>query len=114
MEEKNTLYILWTNADLLTSQYMVMMYARNSMLRGWWENVTVVIWGATARLAAENAVIQEEMKLAQNAGVKFSACVACARQLGVVSQLEALGAEVVAWGPLLTEILKNDEKLLTV
>lgn len=114
MEEKNTLYILWTNADLLTSQYMVMMYARNSMLRGWWEKVTVVIWGATARLAAENAVIQEEMKLSKNAGVKFSACVACARQLGVMSQLEALGVEVVAWGPLLTEILKNDEKLLTV
>ena len=114
MEEKNTLTILWTNADLLTSQYMVMMYARNSMVRGWWEKVTVVIWGATASLAAENAVIQEEMKLSKNAGVKFSACVACARQLSVVSQLEALGVEVVAWGPLLTEILKNDDKLLTV
>lgn len=114
MEEKNTLYILWTNADLLTSQYMVMMYAKNSILHSWWENVTVIIWGATAKLVAENAVIQEEIKLTQNIGVKFSACVACARQLGVVTQLESLGIEVISWGPPLTDILKNNEKLISI
>lgn len=114
MNDKGTLYILWTNADLNTSLYMVMMYAKNSMIRGWWDEVTVIIWGATAALAAQNAAIREEMKLAQNVGVKFSACIACARQLGVVPQLEALGVEVVPWGPLLTEVLKNNEKLITV
>jgi hypothetical protein len=114
MEEKNTLYILWTNADLLTSQHMVMMYAKNSIIRGWWEKVTVIIWGATAKLVAENAIIQEEIKINQNVGVKFSACVACARQLGVVSQLEALGVEVISWGPPLTELLKSNEKLITI
>ena len=114
MNEKSTLYILWTNADLLTSQYMVMMYAKNSILQGWWEKVTVVIWGATAKLVAENTIIQEEIKLSQNVGVKFSACVACARQLGVVSQLEVMGIEVISWGPPLTELLKNNERLITV
>jgi hypothetical protein len=114
MEEKNTLYILWTNDDLLTSQHMVMMYAKNSIIRGWWEKVTVIIWGATAKLVAENAIIQEEIKINQNVGVKFSACVACARQLGVVSQLEALGVEVISWGPPLTELLKSNEKLITI
>ena len=92
MEEKNSLYILWTNADVHTGLYMVLMYAKNSMLQGWWEHVTVIIWGGTAKLAVENTAIQEEMKVAQNVGVKFSACIACARQLGVVSQLEALGS----------------------
>ena len=114
MEEKNTLYILWANADVHTSLYMVMMYAKNSLLRGWWEHVTVIIWGATAKLAADNAAIQDELKVAQNVGVHFSACIACARQLGVVEQLEALGIEVISWGPPLTELLKNDEKLITI
>jgi hypothetical protein len=114
MKEKNTLYIMWTNADLLTSQHMVMMYAKNSIIRGWWEKVTVIIWGATAKLVAENTIIQDEMKPLQNIGVKFSACVVCARQLGVDSQLEALGVEVISWGPPLTEILKNNEKLITI
>lgn len=114
MEEKNTLYILWTNADMDTSRHMVMMYAKNSLLRGWWEHVTVIVWGATAKLAAEDAVIQEEIKLAQHVGVKFTACIACARNLGVIEQLEAQGIEVISWGPPLTEVLKNNEKLITI
>lgn len=114
MEDTNTLHILWTNADLDTSRLMVMMYAKNSILRNWWENVTVIVWGATARLAAENPDIQEEIKAAQQAGVKFSACIACARELGVVDKLEALGIEVISWGPPLTALLKNNERLITI
>jgi hypothetical protein len=114
MEDTNTLHILWTNADLDTSRLMVMMYAKNSILRNWWENVTVIVWGATARLAAENLEIQEEIKAAQQAGIRFSACIACARELGVVDELEALGIEVKSWGPPLTELLKNNEKLITI
>lgn len=48
------LYILWTNADPVTSQKMVLMYATNSMLHSWWSGVTVILWGAPVRLAAEN------------------------------------------------------------
>jgi len=114
MEEQDTLYVLWTNADLDTSLRMVMMYATNSMARRWWEHVTVIVWGATAKLAAENEQVREAVRIAMNAGVKFSACIACARQLGVVEQLEAQGMEVIGWGEPLTMLLKNNEKLLTI
>lgn len=114
MEEKNSLHILWTNADMDTSLRMVMMYATNSMIEHWWEDVTVIIWGATARLAAENDQIQEAIKVAMNVGVKFSACMACARQLGVVEKLESMGIEVKGWGKPLTELLQGNEKLLTI
>lgn len=114
MEEKKHLHILRTNDNLYTSLHMVLMYAKNSLLRGWWEQVTVIVWGATAKLAAENEIIQEEIKVAQHVGVHFSACVACARNLGVVSELEALGVEVISWGPPLTELLKTGEALITI
>lgn len=114
MEEKNRLYILWTNADPDTSLHMVMMYATNSKIHRWWEHVTVILWGAPARLAAENAQIQEAIRVAQNAGVAFTACVACARRLGVAEQLEAQGIEVTGWGQPLTALLKDNEALLTV
>jgi len=112
--EPDGLYILWTNADLLTSEKMVMMYATNSMLRGWWREVTVIIWGATAKLAAENEAIRERIRIAQHAGVKFTACKACADQLGATDRLEDLSIEVIYWGQGLTEILKSDEKLITI
>jgi hypothetical protein len=108
------LYILWTNADMLTSEKMVMMYATNSMLSKWWDEVTVIIWGATAKLVAENETIQTRIKMAQQAGVKFSACKACADQLGVSGKIAALDIETLYWGEGLTEILKNGDKLLTI
>ncbi len=114
MEEKNNLYILWTNADMETSQFMVMMYATNGLINHWWDEITVIIWGASARLAAENVQVQDSMKVAMNVGVKFSACIACACQLGVVEKLKALGLEVTLWGQPLTELLKGNQKLLTV
>jgi hypothetical protein len=110
----NTLYILWTNVDIITSEKMVFMYATNSMLRGWWENVTVIIWGATAKLVAENAVIQERIRLARQAGVFFTACIACAEQLGVTETLRELGIEVKGWGTGLTELIKERENMITI
>ncbi len=114
MEEENRLYILWTNADLNTSLHMVFMYAKNSLIRGWWDHVTVIIWGATAQLAAENLLIKEEIKTAKAVGVEFSACVACAKKLGTLEDLEKQGIEIKPWGEPLTEILKENKKLLTV
>ena len=109
-----SLYILWTSGDIDTAVSMVMMYAKNSMLRRWWEEVTVIIWGAAARLTAENEMVQAQIKLAMQAGVKFTACIGCASQLGVVGKLEELDIEVIPWGPPLTELLKNDAKLITI
>lgn len=114
MENHNQLYILWTNADILTSEKMVMMYATNSMLQKGWDNVTVIIWGATAKLVAEEDLIQAKIKIAQHAGVKFSACKACADQLGISDKLTKLGIEVLYWGEGITDILKNGEKLITI
>jgi hypothetical protein len=114
MTEPNKLYILWTNDNVMTSEKMVLMYAQNSMLNYWWKEVTVIIWGATAKLVAENEMIREKIKLAIHSGVKFSACKACAEQLGVTDKLLELGIEVMYWGEGLTEILKENEKLLTI
>ncbi len=108
------LFILWTNADALTAEKMVMMYATNSMIHHWWDEVTVIIWGATAKLVSENELIRMKIQLAQNAGVRFSACKACTDQLGVSDHLAALGIEIKYWGVGLTDILKGEGKLLTI
>jgi hypothetical protein len=114
MEKTNHLFILWTNTDTLTSEKMVMMYATNSILEQWWDAVTVIIWGGTPKLVAENELIQTKIKIAQHVGVKFSACKACADQLGVSDKLVELGIEVMYWGEEFTNILKNEEKLITI
>ena len=47
-------------------------------------------------------------------GVHITACKACTDQLGVTEDLEKLNIEIKYWGEPLTEILKNNESLLTI
>ena len=111
---KRKLHVLWTNADVETSLHMVMMYVTNSMAHNFWDDVTVILWGATARLMAENETIQDSMKIAANVGVHFSACISCAERYGVTETLRALDIEVIPWGTPLTDILRSGSPLLTV
>jgi len=90
------------------------MYTINSLKKGWWNDVTLIVWGATAKLVSENSSIQSLIKEANDAGVHVTACKACADQLGVTEDLEKLDIEVIYWGDPLTRILKNDETLLTI
>ena len=114
MSEKRHLYILWTSADKITAEKMVFMYAINARKRDWWERVTIIIWGGPAQLVSEDREIQDKIEEAKLEGVHLTACRACADQLGVTEKLEAMGIEVIYWGAPLTELLKNDEKLLTI
>jgi len=136
MSENKHLYVLWTNDNPITAEKMVFMYTINSLIHGWWEKVTLIVWGATTKLVSENADIQEKIKETLEAGVhvtackacadqlgvtdsleklgNVTACKACADQLGVTDSLEKLGIEVIYWGVPLTEILTNNEKLLTI
>jgi hypothetical protein len=111
---KRHLYLLWTNDNLVTAEKMVFMYTINSLIHGWWEKVTLIIWGAPAKLVSEDVTIQKMIKEALDAGVHISACKACADQLGVTESLEEQQIEVKYWGLPLTEILKNNEPLLTI
>ncbi len=114
MSKKTHLYVLWTNDNPITAEKMVFMYTVNSLLKGWWEEVTLIIWGAPARLVSEDENIRKMIEKALDAGVHITACKACADQLGVTETLEKLNIEVKYWGVPLTELLKNDEKLLTI
>lgn len=108
------LNILWTNDNVTTAKLMVFMYAINGKKRQWFDEFTIIIWGATAKLVAENKEIQALIETAKENGVHVSACEACAKELGVYDTLLDLGIELKYWGEPLTNIIKNDEKLITI
>lgn len=111
---ENKLTILWTNADPLTAEFMVFMYAKASLKQAWWQEVEIIVWGATAKLVAENKNIQEKLLNTIENGVKVRFCRACASQLGAAETLETLGFQLEYMGQPLTEILKQDGKLITI
>jgi len=111
---ENELVILWTNADELTFDKMVNMYARNSIIKHWWEKVTIIVWGRTALLTVKSDIVKEGIKQLLQVGVKIIACKGCSDQLKVSKELEELGIEVKYVGEDLTKILKENQKLLTI
>ena len=109
-----TLYILWTNADRVTANLMVFMYAENSMRYNKWDAITIIVWGATTKLVAEDALIQSRIRALQELGVHFSACITCAEELGVTDMIRSLDIDLVKWLNPLTELLKGNKHLITV
>jgi hypothetical protein len=114
MGASEKLFILWTSSEPETFDEMVFMYAFNGKKYKWWQEITVIVWGASAKLAGEDEVIQVKVKELIEGGVHVSACKACADDLGVSAKLEELGVEVKYWGQELTSVIKSDAHLITV
>ncbi len=112
MENKVT--ILWTSGDPITAEFMVFMYAENSLIRKWWEEVEIIVWGASTKLVIEDKSVQEKLLDLMEKGVQVRFCRSCAAKLDLTSQLESLGFNLESMGPPLTEKLKNKGHLLTI
>ncbi|MCE5259898.1 MAG: DsrE family protein [Chloroflexi bacterium] len=108
------LLLLWTTDNKETAANMVLMYTTNSCLHGWWDEVVLLLWGAAQRLAAEDADIQALLAAAKNAGVRPIACLACARNMGTLEALQAMGVEVFYTGQFLSDWLKSGDQVLSV
>lgn len=108
------LVMLWVTQDPEAIRHMVFMYAKNSKLKGWWDDVLLLVWGPSARLLTEDVELQAELAELQQAGVRVQACKACADRYGVSERLEALNVEVLFVGQPLTDYLKGGWKVLSV
>lgn len=107
------LVIVWTSDDPYLAERMVLMYAHAAKTAGWFKEVTLIIWGPSAKLVSENLKIQEKLKAMQKDGVMIEACIACATAYNVVDDLKKLNLDVKGMGKPLTDYLKSGAKVLT-
>lgn len=114
MPETKKLNILWTNDNPITAELMVFMYAIYSKEQKMWDDVTLIVWGATVQLVMENVDIQALIKKAQKSGIHVTACRSCVNELDAIEALEALDIELISWGAPLTKIIQSNEKLITI
>lgn len=113
LKDEDCLVIVWTSGDPEVAEKMLFMYAHAASHYGWFEQVTIIVWGPSARLLAAHKDLQEKVKQMQAGGVVFEACVACAGQYGVVEDLEKLGIDVKGMGVPLTEYIKSGKHVVT-
>lgn len=114
IDKDDHLYVLWTTADPDTSANMVLMYVTNSMLRGWWKKITVIIWGGAQKTVLNDRNVHHKFLLAKEKGVEFSACISCAVAQGLVDQLKEEEIELIPWGEKMTELIKEGCHFITI
>ena len=113
-ENKNKLAVLWTSGDPEVAEKMAFMYTYNAKTQGWFDEVVLIIWGPSAKLTAENEMIQDYIKKMQEAGVKIEACLYCAKMYEVDEILAELGVDVKGMGIPLSDYLKEGWKTLSL
>ena len=107
------LVVLWTSGERDVALKMTFMYTFNAKVNGWWKEITLVIWGPSAKLLSHDLSLQDYVLRMIEAGVKVRACKACADSYKVSENLEKLGISVEYMGLPLTEFLKNGFRVVT-
>jgi len=108
------LVILWTSGDRDVALKMVFMYTYNAMRNHWWEDITLVVWGPSAKLLSEDEELQDYLARIIESGVSVRACKGCADQYGVSGKLEELGITVLYIGKEFTDYIKEGREVLTI
>ena len=112
--EKKSLVVLWTSGDREVALKMVFMYTLNAKLKGWWQEVILIVWGPSAKLLSQDQELQGKIEQMKEAGVVLEACKACADLYGVSGTLEQMGIEVKYMGVPLSDYLKEDRAVLAL
>ena len=110
----NKLLIVWSSEEKEVAQKLILLYGSVMLERNYWDEATIMIWGPSAKLLANDKEIQEQFLKVKEGGVQFNACVVCVKEYGITKELESLGVELIHTGEMLTEALKSDDtKVLT-
>jgi hypothetical protein len=113
LENNDKLVVIWTSGDREVAQKMVFMYTINSKLRGWWKEVTLVVWGPSSKLLSYDKELQVCIESIKGVGVEVMACRACTDEYGITEIIENIGIEVKYMGEPLTAFLKEGIKVIT-
>jgi hypothetical protein len=113
-QKREKLTIVWTSGDPEVAHRMVLMYGKAAKSNQWFDEVRLIVWGPSARLAASDKDIEAKLKEMKQNGVEIQACVVCADSYGVADRLREMGIEVKPMGkPLSDTIRDSDTHLIT-
>lgn len=111
--EHNKLAVIWSSGDPEVAHKVCFMYTHNAKKQGWFEQVTLIVWGPSANLLAKDEALQDKVRAMIADGVVLEACKACSDSYGASEALSDLGVDVKYMGVPLTTMLKEGWHTLT-
>ncbi len=113
IKDSEKLVVVWTSGDREVALKMVFMYVFNAKKYKWWKDITLLVWGPSAKLLTEDKELQDYVAKMKNIGVNLLACKGCADLYGISDKLEALGVTVKYTGVDFTNYIKSETNVVT-
>lgn len=107
VSNKDKLVVVWTSGDKEVAMKMVFMYTFNAKKHGWWEDITLLVWGPSAKLLTEDEDLQNYVKEMLDIDIHVLACKGCADLYEISDKLEDIGVTVKYTGVDLTNFIKE-------
>jgi len=111
--QPSRLAVIWSSSDPDVAHRVCFMYTGNAKKQKWFDEVTLIVWGPSARLLAGDKDLQAKIKSMLQDGLKIQACLACTDSYGVTEQLRNMGIEVKYMGKPLTDLIQQNWHILT-
>jgi len=106
-------FVMLSSGDREVVLEVGLVYPLNAKTKGWMEEVKVIIFGPSEKVAANDGEVQARLKELQDTGVEVMACKWCADRMGITGKLEAAGISVVYVGSIISDLLKDGWASLT-
>jgi hypothetical protein len=109
------LKVLWTTTDNKeTVESMLLMYLINAIKNKWFDEINVVIWGASSRLVGKDIKIQNLIINMIEIGVTFEACKVCSDNYKSSDVMKTLDVDVKYVGVPLTKYIKSSDEFFSI
>jgi hypothetical protein len=106
-------FTILSSGDKEVALEVGLVYPLNAAKNKWMDEVKVIIFGPSEKLAAYSPEVQEKLKELQEAGVEVMACKWCADRMNITGLLEEKGIQVVYVGPIISRLIKDGWASLT-
>ena len=106
-------FVILSSGDREVALEVGLIYPLNAAKNKWMDEVKVIIFGPSEKVAAYDTQVQEVIKALHDAGVEVLACKWCADRMNITDILDKLGIKVVPVGSIISQLLKDGWYSLT-
>ncbi len=107
--------VVWKSNNDIDIHNFVIPYCYNAVMHEWFDEVELLIWGASQEKVMEDTVIQQRVANLVKNNVTVYACKMCSDNVGASDVLKGLGVNVRYTRDLLSDRLKDkDYEVITI
>jgi hypothetical protein len=106
-------FVILSSGDREVALEVGLVYPLNAVKNSWMDEVKLIIFGPSEKIAAYDTEVRARIEELQKAGIEVMACKWCADRMNVTAALEDARIKVVYVGPIISQMLKDGWASLT-